>query len=322
MYMDSAQVKVQHSKPIVQKPLLLNRLWRAIKKDYILHLMILPSVIGFLLFKYVPMYGMIIAFKQYDIILGFLGSPWVGFDNFIAFFNDIYFFRLIKNTFLLGLNTILWGFPLPIILALLLNELRSSMFRKVSQTVSYLPHFIPIVVVVGVMYNFFGTDGIINDLLESMGVPIQNFVGEPGWFRSLYVGSGIWQMLGWNSIIYLAVLSSLDPSLYEAAKIDGANRWKQMLNVTLPGLIPITAVLFVLNIGTILDVGFEKVFLMYSPAVYETADVLSTYVYRRGIQGLDFSYGTAVDLFNGVVTLIIVLISNYAVKKAGEDGLF
>ncbi len=307
-----------------QKPgrSLTNRIGRSVRKEWLLHLMILPGVIGFFVFRYLPMYGVLISFEDYDIVKGVVGSQWIWFKNFTNFFQDVFFSRLLRNTFLLGFLNILWGFPIPIIFALMLNEVRSKRLKRVTQTVSYLPYFIPIVVLVGLMNEFFGYYGLVNEVIGKLGVPAQKFMSHKTWFRTMYVGSGVWQQMGYNSIVYLAALSAIDPGMYEAAVIDGASRWKRVTHITLPSLLPTITTLLLLNLSRVLNVGFEKVFLMYSPGSYETADVFSTYVYRRGLIGLDFGYGAAIDLFNAFVAFILVMVTNTIVKRSGNDGLY
>ena len=233
-----------------------------------------------------------------------------------------YFFRLIRNTFLLSTMGLIFSFPAPVIFALALNELRSNKFKRVAQTISYLPYFISTVVLVGILMTLFSYDGIINSVITFLGGSTQNFFNDPKWFRTLYIGSGIWQGVGWGSIIYLAALSGVPTELYEAAAIDGANRWKQMLHITLPSLVPTMTILMIMNLGNMLNIGFEKVYLMYNPGIYETADVISTYVYRRGIIGMDYSYSTAVGLFNSVVSLILIAIANAISRKVTETSLW
>jgi putative aldouronate transport system permease protein len=268
------------------------------------------------------MYGVIIAFKDYTPGLGIMGSPWVGIRWFKDFFNSIYFFRLLRNTILISLYGIIWGFPIPIIFALLLNEVRDGIFKRSIQTVSYLPHFISLVVVVGMIIELTSVDGIINQIIRRLGYAPIDFMNEPRWFRTIFIGSGIWQNFGWNSIIYLAALSSIDPQLYEAAKIDGAGRWQQMRYITLPSIMPTAIILLILNLGSLLSVGFEKIILMYNPRTYEVADVISTYVYRRGILGGEYSFGAAVGLFNSVANLILLIIVNKIAKQITEIGLW
>lgn len=297
-----------------------------IKKDLIrnryIYLMLLPVIAYYALFHYGPMYGLLIAFKDYSLADGVWNSPWVGFAHFHDFFNNHFFWRLIRNTLMINLLELLFAFPAPIILALLLNELRSILFKRVVQTISYLPHFISIVVVVGMMVDFVARDGMINNLLGWFGIEPIAFLQEPQWFRPLYISSGIWQGIGWGSIIYLAAMSTIDPSLYDAARIDGANRWRQTLNVTIPGIMPTIVILLILSIGSMLSVGSEKIILMYNPLTYETADVISTYVYRKGILGADFGYSAAVGLFNSVISFILLTLANTISKRVSDHRLW
>jgi len=301
--------------------------WKTLKRQFewnkYLLLLALPGVIYFIIFHYIPMYGVTIAFKDYSPRFGILGSPWIGFRFFQQFFNSIYFGRLVRNTLLLNIYNLLWGFPAPIILALILNEFRKSFFKSFVQTVSYLPHFVSTVVVVGIMLNFLSpNDGLLNRLLTGYGFPQVNLMSDIRWFRTLYVGSGIWQTCGWNSIIYLAALSGINPELYESAEIDGAGRWKQMVYITLPSILPTIMILFILNMGRLMSVGFEKILLMYSPATYEVADVISTFVYRRGILDNQFSFGSAVGLFNSVVNVMLLVITNHVSKRVNDTALW
>lgn len=302
------------------KTLPMGVLW---KRNKYLLLMLLPVMLYFLVFSYIPMLGNVMAFQDYSVGKGFLHSEWIGLRWFREFFGSVYFGRLIKNTLLISVYSLLIGFPIPIIFALLLNELKDGPFKRITQTISYLPHFISVVVVVGLLYNFLSpVDGIVNAFLKSIGMKSINFMAEPKWFRGLYVGSNIWQNFGWDSIIYLAALSGVDPQLYEAAQIDGAGKFKQMLHVTLPAIMPTIVILLIMNVGSIMNVGFEKIILMYSPATYETADVISTYVYRRGILGSQFSFSAAVGLFNSVINFILLFSVNKFSKRLGEISLW
>lgn len=293
------------------------------KKHYVLYLLALPGILYYLIFHYVPMYGVVIAFKDFNPSLGILGSSWVGLKWFNAFFKSYFFWRIIKNTLVLSAYSVLWGFPLPIIFALMLNELKNGKFKKSVQTISYLPHFLSTVVIVGMMYNFLSPSyGIVNNIIKSLGFKEINFMSSSEWFRTLFVGSNVWQHFGWGAIIYLAALSGIDPQLYEASEIDGAGRFKQMLYITLPSIMPTIAILLILRLGRIMSVGFEKVILMYSPATYEVSDIISTFVYRRGILGAEFSFGAAVGLFNAVINLALIYISNIVVKKMSGSGIW
>jgi putative aldouronate transport system permease protein len=268
------------------------------------------------------MYGIIIAFKDYKVTSGIAGSRWVGLKYFKQFLSDPYGWKLIRNTVLLRVYTILVGFPAPILLALLLNEIQNTRFKRFVQTTSYLPHFISIVVVAGMIVNFLGNDGILNSLIAALGGKRVSWLMAPEYFRTIYVLSGIWQHAGWGSIIYLAALTSIDPQLYEAAYIDGAGRFRRLVNITLPGIAPTVTIMFLLRMGTIMTIGYQKILLLYTGATYETADVLSTYIYRRGILGADFSFATAIGLFQAVIGICFVVASNSIAKRVSEHSLW
>ncbi len=294
-----------------------------ILKNYNLYLMILPVFAGFVVFKYFPMYGIILAFKDYDIVKGIWDSEWVGFKWFIYFFQDPYFGRLIRNTILLGLYGLIFGYWPPILLALLLNEVRHNKFKKTVQSISYLPHFIATVVIVGMMIEIFGTFGVVNNILETLGIGRISFLSDAKYFRSLYIGSEIWQGVGWSSILYIATLSGIDQELYLAASVDGAGRFRKAIHISIPGLVPTIRITLIFAISGIISVGFEKAYLLQNPATYETSDVIATYVYRMGIQQMNFSYGTAIGLFEGVISLMMLMLANYVVKKiSGGEGLW
>ncbi|CMW16051.1 ABC transporter permease [Streptococcus pneumoniae] len=292
-----------------------------IQKYWILYLMMIPATVLLILFTYGPMYGIIMAFQDFTVFKGYTGSPFVGLKHFQRLFSDPLFYRLFKNTFMVEVLDFLFSFPAPLIFALILNEVRKVRFKSVVQSISYLPHFIPLVVMVGIIFELFGSYGIINSLLSSLGMEPISFFTKSEWFLPLYIGSGVWKTIGWGSIIYMGALTNIDSTLYEAADMDGANRWHKMWHVTLPSLRPTVVTLFILNAGGIMQVGFEKVFLMSSPATYEVSDVLSTYVYRQGILNSDFSYSAAVGLFNNIVALLFVLLANKIAKKLGEEGI-
>ncbi|MDF2935597.1 MAG: binding-protein-dependent transport system inner rane component [Paenibacillaceae bacterium] len=276
----------------------------------------------FLIFSYIPMYGVIIAFKNYSPVKGIMGSPWIGFHHFVDFFQSFYFLRLIRNTLLINVYELIFAFPAPIILALLLNEVRSSYFKRVVQTITYLPHFVSVVVISGMIVDFSRKAGLFNKILGFFGVEPQNLLLDPSLFRTIFIGSGIWQGVGWGSIIYLAALTAIDTQLYDAATVDGANRWKQMLHVTLPGIMPTIVILLILRIGGMMNVGFEKVILLYNSQTYETADVISSFVYRRGILEANYSYSTAVNLFNSVVNFLLLVLANKISRKVNETSLW
>nr|WP_307720049.1 ABC transporter permease subunit [Paenibacillus koleovorans] len=301
----------------------LNRFFMNVKRDRQLVIIILPVILYYIIFHYVPMYGLLIAFKKFSPMKGILGSEWVGFQYFIEFFNSIYFWRLIKNTLLISVYSLIWGFPAPILFALLLNELKERFFKRAVQTISYLPHFISLVVVAGMIVNFTSPlDGIVNTVISWFGFKPINFLNEPGWFRTIYISSGVWQSFGWGSIIYLAAITGINPHLYEAAEIDGAKRWAKIRYITIPGLMPTIIILFILNIGNLMDVGFEKILLLYSPATYETGDVIATYVYRRGVLNSEFSYATAIGLFNNVINVCLLITANRISRKVSETSLW
>jgi len=284
--------------------------------------MLLPVAVYFIGFHYIPLLGAQIAFRNFSPMKGLWASPWVGFKHFIDFFHSYYFVRLFRNTIFLNFFDILCGFPAPIVLALLLNELRNDSFKRLVQTITYLPHFISVVVICGMILDFFSRDGVINTLLVVIGLDAIPFMIESSWFRPIYVGSNIWEQVGWGSIIYLAALTNVDQELYEAATIDGAKRFKQLIHVTLPGILPTIVVMFILRMGKIMTVGFEKVLLLYNPNTYETADVISTFVYRKGILEMSYSYSTAVSLFNSAINFVILLIFNKMCRKLSETSLW
>ncbi|WP_409341701.1 ABC transporter permease [Paenibacillus sp. MBLB4367] len=300
--------------------------WQTIRADlkrhWPIYLMALPVIAYYIIFHYGPMYGLQIAFKDFSAAKGIWNSPWIGFKHFESFFNSIYFWRLLKNTVLINVYELLFGFPAAIVLALLLNEIRNTIFKRLVQTISYLPHFISIVVVAGMMVDFLGRTGLVNQIMGSFGIEPIDFLKEAGWFRFLFVSSGIWQGIGWGSIIYLAAIATIDPTLYEAARMDGASRWKQTLHITIPGIMPTIVILFILNMGNMLSVGSEKVLLLYNPITYETADVISTYVYRKGVLEASYSFTAAVGLFNSVVSFVLIVAANSFSKRLSENKLW
>ena len=275
-------------------------LLRDFRNYKVIYALLLPGLLYFIIFCYIPMYGVVISFKDFSPALGIFGSPWVGLEHFKEFFGSYYFWRLLRNTLLLSVYCILWGFPLPIIFALFLNEIGSSKFKKVVQTATYLPHFISAVVVVGLLVNFVSLQGLVNDIIALFGGERRNMLMDPGMFRGLYVFLDVWQGFGWSSIIYLAAITSIDSELYDAATVDGAGRFRKMISVTLPGILPTIIVLLILRMGSLLSVGHEKVLLMYNASTYETADIISTFVYRTGLVQGEYSYSTAVGLFQSI----------------------
>ena len=306
----------------VKKASLGTRAISELKRNRYLYLLAIPIIVYFILFCYLPMFGLVIAFKQYNVGQGIWASPWVGLQYFKEYFSSVYFTRTLGNTLIISFSTILYGFPLPIIFALLLNELRSNKFKKVVQSCTYLPHFISMVVICGMITDFFSTDGIISKFIELLGGENKNYLADPRWFRTIFVATDVWQSFGWNSIIYLAALAGVDQELYEAATIDGAGRFKQLWHVTLPGIMPTIIIMLILRIGTVLSVGYEKIILLYSPGTYNVADVISSYVYRTGITGTRYSYSAAVGMFQSVVNVILLLIANKLSAKFSETSLF
>ncbi|MCD6123192.1 MAG: sugar ABC transporter permease [Spirochaetales bacterium] len=293
-----------------------------IRKEPILYIMVLPAIAHFIIFRYIPMYGITIAFQKFDIAKGYFGSPWVGLHYIKQFLKDPFLFRIIRNTFVLNFLSLFTKFPAPIIFALMLNELRKIVFKRSIQTMSYLPHFISSVILVGLIHIFFASDGLINDILVHLGLPAERFLIDPKWFRFLYIGSGIWKSMGWKAILYLAALLGINQELYEAAYIDGANRWQRMLNITLPGISPTIIILLILEIGQLMNVGFTKAFLLQCPTTFEVSDVISTYVYRRGIEQMQISYAAAVGIFNSIVNFGLIIMANRLAKRYSDTSLW
>ena len=293
--------------------------WR---RNWALYTLMIPVILFYIGFCYKPMYGAIIAFKDYDPALGIIGSDWIGLENFIDFFQSSDFVRVFRNTIKISVLNIIFGFPAPIILALLINELTKKKFAKTVQTITYMPHFISLVVVCGLIKDFVSDSGVITSILGMFGFPQVNMLQEPNMFVPIYIISGIWQEIGWGSIIYLAALAGVDQELYEAASIDGAGRLRQTWSVTLPGIMPTIITMFILKLGTIMNVGFEKIILLYDPITYETADVISSFVYRKGIVDSDYGFSTAVGLFNSVINFALIMISNTISRKVNDTSLW
>lgn len=297
-----------------------------IKKDFIinwkLYVLVLPVLAYYVLFCYKPIYGALIAFVEYSPGKSLMECQWVGLKYFKQFFSSIFFWSLLRNTLTISISSLVVGFPMPIILALLLNEVRSKSFQKTVQTISYMPHFISMVVICGMIKEFTSADGIINYIIEFFGGTRSALLNNPKMFVPIYVISGVWQEVGWGSIIYFAAISGVDQSLYEAAEIDGAGRLRQIWNVTLPSILPTIVIMLVMRIGSLLNVGYEKIILLYNAAIYDTADVISSFVYRKGILEYNFSYSTAVGLFNSVINFALVVTANFVSKKTTDNGLW
>ena len=299
---------------------------KVIRQDWLrnwkLYLMMLPVIAYYIAFCYKPMYGAIIAFKDFSPGLGIWGSEWVGLENFIDFFSGTDFKRVLFNTLNISIQSIIFGFPAPIILALLINELASKRYAKVVQTITYMPHFISLVVVCGLIKDFVSDTGVITSALGLFGVEQTNLLQEPKLFVPIYIISGIWQEIGWGSIIYLAALAGVDQELYEAAAIDGAGRLRQTVSVTLPGIMPTIITMFILKLGAVMNVGFEKIILLYQPMTYETSDVISSYVYRIGLVNQQYGFSTAVGLFNSVINFALIVIANTISRRVNETSLW
>ena len=301
------------------------RFRRALIRDRWLYLIMILPCLYYLLFHYYPMYGVTLAFKQYKPKLGIIGSPWAsqhGMKYVLQVVGDPYFWTVFKNTIVLNVVNLAITFPAPIILALLLNEVASNRYKRVVQTVTYLPHFLSTVVVVGMMNTMFSSSGIVNELLGKIGLGPYAFLNDAQYFRPMYIGSNIWQNIGWDSIIFLAALSGLDQALYEAARIDGAGRWKQTIHITIPGILPTIVIMLILAMGKIMNVSYQKILLMMTGSNQSVSDVISTYVYRRGITKADFSYATAVGLFQSLVSLVFVTTTNWISRRTTETSLW
>ncbi len=303
---------------VPQKPL-----WKRVARNYDLYLFLLPGLLWYLIFTYGPLYGVQIAFKDFNGGLGIWGSPWVGLKHFTRFITSYTFPNLLKNTLWLSVYSLLAGFPFPILLALMLNEVKNVRYKKLVQTVTYAPHFISMVVMVGILTLFFSPSmGVVNSVLKTLGFPAKSFLTQAGLFRHMYVWSGVWQGMGWGSIIYLAALSGVDPQQHEAAVIDGASRLQRIWYINLPVLLPTITILLILNCGSILSVGYEKVLLMQNDLVLDVSEVISTYVYKRGLLKAEYSFSAAVGLFNNVVNVAILLAVNGVTRKVGQTSLF
>lgn len=288
-------------------------------KYWQLYLLLIPGVVLTFVFKYIPMYGVQIAFRDYNAVDGFLGSKWVGLSYFKQFFTNYNSIRMIKNTVLLSLYSLLWSFPIPIVLSLFINAVRNKKFQRVVQTTLYAPHFISLMVVCGMIRMFLSPNGgLITSMLQGFGMPISNMLEEASKFRTIYISTGIWQDAGWGCIIYLATLSSVDASLHEAAKIDGASAWKRMLHIDFPALVPVIVLCLIMSFGSLMSVGFEKAYLLSNDLNKSTSEIIATYVYRQGIEKAAYSLSTAVGLFNTMVNIILLFVVNKISKKAAD----
>lgn len=316
----ASQVRKQGNAPL---PGFFRLAARDLFRNRAIYLMLIPVILFYAIFQYGPMYGAVIAFKKFDLVKGVWASPWVGFEHFKEFFQGYYFWRLMRNTLLISLYQLVFAFPAPIILALLLNEITKKWFKQLVQTITYMPHFISLVVVCGMIVQFTSREGFLTSIVTLFGGEQTALLSQADNFRTLFVSSGIWQQVGWGSIIYLAALSGINPELYEAATVDGAGRFRKLRNITLPGIMPTIVILFILQIGHMMDVGFEKIVLLYNPNTYETADVINSFVYRKGLGGsFEFSYTTAVGLFQSVINFTLLISANYISRKLNETSLW
>lgn len=288
-----------------------------------LFIALLPALIYYIIFHYGPMYGLTIAFKDFNFSKGIMGSEWVGFKNFAMFLSTRDFRTVLSNTLIISLMQLVIGFPIPILFALLLNEVRSKSYKRVIQTISYMPHFFSWVVLAGIFIEILSPSrGLVNVILTNLGLEPIHFMADKGWFRWVLVFSSIWKEMGWNSIIYLAALTGIDASLYEAASIDGASKMKQMYYVTIPSIMPIVSMMLIMSIGKLLNDNFDQIMNMYNPAVYSVSDVISTYVYRMGLVDFKYSFATAVDVFKNIISFMLVILANSVAKKVGDYGIW
>ncbi|MFE2938010.1 ABC transporter permease [Streptomyces sp. NPDC059255] len=309
--------------PTPGTPPVARRTWRqALGRDWQLYSLAVLPLLFFLVFRYLPMIGNVIAFRRFEPGGSILGEGWVGLRYVRMFLSDPTFWQVFTNTLWLGTLTLVFCFPIPIVLALLLNEVRTRALKRFVQSVSYLPHFLSVVIVAGITMQILATDGPVNHALRTFGHDPVPFLQEPEWFRTVYVGSEIWQTAGWGTILYLAALTTVDDQLYEAARIDGANRWQQIWHITLPGIRPTMITLLILNIGTFMAVGFEKIMLIYNPLTYPTADVISTYLYRAGVESNSFSYAAAIGLFEAVIGLVLIFSANQLSRRTVGTSLW
>jgi putative aldouronate transport system permease protein len=302
---------------------LLTRVARDLRGNFLLYLMVLPGLVYFGLFRYGPMYGALIAFKDYRVLDGIVGSPWVGPANFRRVFGSEYFTNILTNTVLISVYKLVVGTAAAVLLALLLNEVRVRWFKRTVQTVVYLPHFLSWVVVFGIALTVLSpSTGLANKGIGTLGISPVNFLADPQWFRSVIVASDVWKNVGWNAIIYLAALTGISPVLYEAAAVDGASRLRRIIHVTLPGIMPVIVLVTILNIGTLMSAGFEQIFLFYNPSVYSVGDIIDTWVYRQGIENFQYSVAAAVGLFKGAVGCGLLLGANWSAKRLTGSGLW
>ncbi|MFK7860806.1 MAG: ABC transporter permease [Granulosicoccus sp.] len=294
-----------------------------LKREWQIYLMLLPTVIWLLVFLYKPMYGLQVAFKDYSVFRGVAGSPWIGFEHFETLFGNDQFIRAIKNTFAISFYTLLIGFPIPILLALMFNEVLNQAFRKTTQTIVYLPHFISSVIIAGIVIaGFSPSSGVVNTVISALGFEPVYFLTKPEWFRPIFIGTTIWQEAGFQSIVYLAAIAGVSPTLYESAVVDGASRWQMMWKITLPSILPTILIMLIIRIGNLLEVSFEMIILLYQPATYETADVVNTFIYRQGLLGGQYDLAAAAGLFNAVVAFAMVVTANSISRRYSNTSIW
>ncbi len=294
-----------------------------LKREWQLYVMLIPTILWLVIFLYKPMYGLQIAFKDYSIFRGVAGSPWIGLEHFQTLFGNDQFLRALKNTIIISFYSLLFGFPMPILLALMFNEILNQTFKKTAQTIVYLPHFISSVIIAGIVITAFSPSaGIVNTFLGWLGIDSIYFLTKPEWFRPIFVGTGIWQEAGFQSIVFLAAIAGVSPTLYESAVVDGASRWQMMWKITLPSIMPTIIIMLIIRIGNILEVSFEMIILLYQPATYETADVVNTFIYRQGLQGGQYDFAAAAGLFNAVVAFVLVMTANTISKRYSRTSLW
>ncbi|MYI69980.1 MAG: sugar ABC transporter permease, partial [Boseongicola sp. SB0673_bin_14] len=288
-----------------------------------IYVMLAPMIIWFLLFLYKPMYGLQIAFKDYSIFRGIVESPWVGWEHFETLFNNSQFIRAVRNTVIISALSLIFGFPVPIFLALMFNEILHALYRRTCQTIVYLPHFISTVIIAGIVITAFSPSaGIVNTIIGWIGIEPVYFLTKPEWFRPIFIGSGIWQEAGFSSIIFLAAIAGVNPSLYESAVVDGASRWQMMWKITIPSIMPTIIIMLIIRIGNLMEVGFELIILLYQPATYQTADVINTFIYRQGLQSGQYDLAAAAGLFNAVVAFVLVMTANSISKRVSRTSLW
>ncbi|WP_282603190.1 ABC transporter permease subunit [Paracoccus sp. PARArs4] len=306
-----------------RRPGRVQRIGDHLKREWQLYLLLLPTIVWLIVFLYKPMYGLQIAFKDYSIFRGIAGSPWIGLEHFHTLFGNDQFVRALKNTIIISFYSLLFGFPVPILLALMFNEVLNQTFKKTAQTIVYLPHFISSVIIAGIVITAFSPSaGIVNTVMGWFGVDPVYFLTKPEWFRPIFVGTGIWQEAGFQSIVYLAAIAGISPTLYESAVVDGASRWQMVWKITLPSILPTIIIMLIIRIGNMLEVSFEMIILLYQPATYETADVVNTFIYRQGLQGGQYDLAAAAGLFNAVVAFVLVMTANTVSKRYSRTSLW